>query len=86
MDVPFATYTASNSPADPTDFFSTLICTLGGSVVPFTKEQLLQLYPTHDDYLTKYTQASDKAVADGYLLEADRRDAIELAKLAKVPN
>jgi hypothetical protein len=45
----------------------------------------LQLYPTHDDYVTKYTAAADQAVAAGYELQADHDDAITQAKAASIP-
>jgi hypothetical protein len=86
MQVPIATYTSSNSGGDPTDFMSLSVCSLGGSVIPFTEQQLLQLYPTHQDYVDKYTKAADKAIADGYLLYVDRKDAVDKAKSAPIPN
>ena len=86
IEVPIAKYTSSNSAANPLDILSSLGCGLGGSVVPLTPQQLLQLYPTHDDYVGKYTRAADKAVADGFLLPADHQIAIQQAKSAPIPN
>ena len=51
-----------------------------------TAEKLLLLYPTHDDYVQKYTAAAEKALAAGYILEEDYEDAIEEAKDAPIPN
>jgi hypothetical protein len=85
IDVPIATYTKSNTAKDPLDFLSIFACGLSGSVVRLTDQQLLQAYPTHDDYVQKYTQAADKALADGYLLRADYEIAIQKAKAAPVP-
>ena len=85
IDVPIAKYDLNNSPTDPTNTIGGLACGLGGETVPFTPDHLLQLYPTHDDYLTKYTAAADKALASGYLLQADRDDAITQAKAAAIP-
>jgi hypothetical protein len=41
------------------------------------------LYPTHDDYMTKYKSAADKALAAGYLLKA--HDAIMKAQSSAIP-
>lgn len=63
-----------------------MACDLGGATEAFTQEKLLELYPTHDDYVQKYTTATEKAVADGILLEVDAAAAIEEAKNAPIPN
>jgi hypothetical protein len=85
IDVPIATYTKSNS-ASGTDLISAFACALSGSDVPFTPDKLLQLYPKHDDYVQTYTQAADKAVTAGFLLQADHDIAIQMAKAAPIPN
>jgi hypothetical protein len=85
IDVPIATYTKSNSAKSATDILSSFACGLSGTVVPFTPDRLLQLYPTHDDYVQKYTQAADKAVAAGYMVQSDRDIAVDKAKNAPIP-
>ncbi len=85
IDVPIATHTSANAPADLLDIISFLGCGLGGSVSPLSKEQLKQLYPTHEDYVQKYTQAADKALKGGYLLQADYDSAIAKAKASPIP-
>jgi hypothetical protein len=85
IEVPIATHSLTNAPADPLDIIGNLACGLGGSVVPFTEQRLLELYPTHEVYLQKYTHAADKALAAGYLLRADYDAAIEAAKKAPIP-
>jgi Alpha/beta hydrolase domain len=85
IDIPIATYTAGNAPTNLLDFISILGCGLSGAVVPLTSSRLTTLYPTHDDYIRKYTEAADKALAAGFLLQADRDYAIELAKKAPIP-
>ena len=85
IDVPIAKYDLNNSPTDPTNTIGGLACGLGGETVPFTMAHLLQLYPTHDDYVTKYTAAADQALAAGYELQADHDDAITQAKAAAIP-
>jgi hypothetical protein len=85
IDVPIASYTKSNEPKDPTDFISIFACGLSGSVVSFTADRLMELYPTHDDYVQKYTQAADKAVAAGFMLQADRDLGVDMAQKAPIP-
>jgi hypothetical protein len=54
---------------------STIICLLLGSTTPIPAEQLATRYPSADAYLDAYTEATDAAIAAGFVLEADR-DAI----------
>lgn len=86
IEVPIATYSLENAPANPLDLIGSLACRLGGAVIPFTEQQLLLLYPTHDDYVAKYAAAADKALADGYLLQEDYEIAIQEAQNAPIPN
>jgi hypothetical protein len=85
VDVPTAKYTPDNSPRDPFDITG-LACSIGGVTQPFTQQQLMRLYPTHDDYVMKYKAAAEKAVASGVLLEEDSKAAIEEATKAPIPN
>jgi hypothetical protein len=90
IDVPVKVYSAENGPAAGTDFFTTLLgglaCGLAGTAVPMSEAKLLELYPTHEDYVQKYTEAADKALMDGFLLQADYDEMIGLAKTAPIPN
>jgi hypothetical protein len=52
-----------------------VICLLLGSTTPIPADQLARLYPSADDYLQKYTAATDAAIAKGFALQDDR-DAI----------
>ncbi|HWW83942.1 MAG TPA: alpha/beta hydrolase domain-containing protein, partial [Vicinamibacterales bacterium] len=85
IDVPIATYDLNNSSSDPTNFIGSLACNLGGETVAFSAADLMMLYPTHDDYVTQYTAAADKALAAGYELQADHDDAIMQAQAAAIP-
>jgi hypothetical protein len=85
IDVPTATYSTSNQAAPGTNPILAMACTLGGSEAPFTPDRLLQVYPTHADYVQKYIQAADKALADGFLLKADHDTGIQDAMNAPVP-
>jgi hypothetical protein len=86
IDVPTASYGTDNSAKDPTDLMSAFVCSLSGNTVAFTADKLQALYPTHDDYVKKYTNAADKALAAGYLLQADYDEGIKKAQSAPVPN
>jgi hypothetical protein len=66
IDVPVAAY--SGVPADPTN----VICGLFGSTHPFDAATLHRLYPTKAAYVTAFTNATDRAIAAGYLLLGDR--------------
>ena len=85
IDVPIATYNLDNGPTDPTDFVGFLACGLGGQTVLFSADELTKLYPTHDDYVTKYTDAAKKAMDAGYLLKTDYAESIDDAKAAAIP-
>jgi hypothetical protein len=85
LDVPIATYTKSNTAKGFLDILSAFACGLSGSVVRFTPDRLMQMYPTHDDYVQKYKQAADKAVAAGFMLAADRDIAVAEAMKAAIP-
>jgi hypothetical protein len=86
LDVPIAKYSTENGAATGADFTTGMACGMGGATELFTEEKLRQLYPTHEDYIQKYTAASEKAVADGFLLEEDSKAAVEEAKNAPIPN
>lgn len=48
-------------------------CPLFGNYDPFSSDEIVSRYPTHDDYVAQVRAAADAAVADGFLLPADRR-------------
>ncbi|MCE2764825.1 MAG: hypothetical protein LW627_09940, partial [Ilumatobacteraceae bacterium] len=53
-------------------------CGLFGTTTSFTADQLDALYPTADDFIAKWNEATDAAVASGAILEIDA-DAIKAA-------
>ena len=71
LDVPVATYAATT-------------CGLFGSTVAFDLLTLAQLYPSHDDYVTKMQAATDRAVAAGFLLPHDAEELMTLAGASSV--
>ena len=72
IEVPTATYMAPTS-------------RLSGYRIPFTTEELKKLYPTHDDYVNKMTEAANKAVKDGVILQYRADQIIAKAKVDWVP-
>ena len=90
VDVPIKVYSSDNSPAGGADLFSVAIgglaCGLAGTAEPLSTQKLMELYPTHEDYVQKYTAAADRALEAGYLLQADYDELIAIAQAARVPN
>jgi hypothetical protein len=58
---------------------------LRGFAVPFDDQTLRVLYPTHDDYVAKFTAATDAAVDAGALLDRDAEAGVRAARAAEVP-
>ena len=66
VDVPVAAY----SGAAPTG--TSVLCSLFGQTKAFDQATLKQLYGTKDSYVQKYTDATDRTIAAGFMLQADR--------------
>ncbi len=64
IDVPVATYRSD-------------LCDLGGITIPFTELQLLQRYPTHADYACQMKAATERSLAQGFLLPEDAADLMQ---------
>jgi hypothetical protein len=78
VDVPIAAYSGKGDP-------SNVICSLFGKTTPFSPMQLANLYPTHDDYVTKVTAATMKAQQNGFILSTDVPAIVQEAQAAAVP-
>jgi hypothetical protein len=74
VDVPTAVLSGMGNSGHPVAF-------LCGSTVPFEPESLRALYPSKDDYVGRFTSATEAAVASGFVL-AD--DAAEMAAIASL--
>ena len=61
------------------------ICILEGFDTPFSAATLKRLYPTHNDYVTKYTAAAKKLLNAGFLTQVDYDEAIAEAQNAAIP-
>ncbi len=72
MRVPVATYNAT-------------ACSLLGSTTPLTPAQLLELYPTHENYVAKMKAATDAAVAEGIILPVDRDQMMRKVNRSLIP-
>ena len=71
--VPTATNTGVNGPV------TKLWCTMMGTYVPFTTERLDELYPTHQDYLSRVIEATRAAERAGYIVGHDAAETIAAA-------
>jgi hypothetical protein len=58
---------------------------LGGFTIPFTPAKLKELYPTHDDYVAKITEAANAAVQAGVILPGRAEEYVKAAKAAPIP-
>ena len=65
LQAPLGSYLPNNTGAG--------FCFLIGSFLPFEKSELTRRYPDHQVYVQQVDAAASRAVADGFLLEADAR-------------
>lgn len=61
------------------------LCLLSGYFTDLSSSALTSLYPTHADYVAKYTAAVDADEAEGYLTPADGAAAIAAAEASSIP-
>jgi len=64
LDVPLAAFSGEGQTGSP-------FCALFGTTVPFDNATLVELYGSPQGYVTAYNEATDRAVAAGYILPAD---------------
>ena len=64
---------------------SSIICLLMGSTLPIEPDVLARLYPSADDYVAAYEQATDDAIEAGFLLEDDRDQVLDGASPDRIP-
>ena len=55
-------------------------CFLFGHTVPFDQETLASLYPSHEQFVGRFSTAVDRLVQDGYLLPAEADEARRAAQ------
>ena len=80
VDVPIATLSGDST--DVSGFF----CFIFGSTTPFTAEKLMELYPTHEDYVAKVRASAEATQEAGFVLAAEAMDFVVEAENAPVPN
>jgi hypothetical protein len=61
------------------------LCLLEGYYTPFSTSMLKALYPTHADYVSKFTAAAASDLASGFLTQADYNAAVAAAQASSVP-
>jgi hypothetical protein len=79
VDVPIATYSGQAQAS------AGVLCSLFGSTTPLSPAQLLALYPTHDEYVSKVTAATAAAQQAGFILAADAPLVVQEAQAAPIP-
>jgi hypothetical protein len=82
VDVPVKTLSGDPAPNGSGGVW----CFLFGSTTPFTPDTLMQLYPTHDDYVMKVKDAASEQRMARFLLEPEEAGFISDAEKAAVPN
>jgi hypothetical protein len=78
VDVPFATYIAS-TPGE------TMFQRMIGLEVPFSKEELASMYPTHDDYVARVKASVAGLVRDRWIFPEDGDEILREAEAAAIP-
>ena len=78
VDAPIATIDAVNTGAG--------FCFLFGSTTPFTPAQLATLYPTHQDFVTKWAASLFVNTLNGFLLPEDVGELYSAAAAAPIPS
>jgi hypothetical protein len=85
VDVPTGTYNANSTPADPKDPAAGLFCSLVGYKVPFDKDLLMKLYPTHKKYVKKVNKQVKKLVKARLITASDGQRIKDEAAQATIP-
>ncbi|MBC7699196.1 alpha/beta hydrolase domain-containing protein [Aquabacterium sp.] len=85
LDVPIAKYGHANFTTGSLAFLDLFACVAGGNTNAFDANKLKTLYPTHADYVAKYTLAASAALLKGYIRPVEYAKGIARAQAAKVP-
>jgi hypothetical protein len=79
VNVPVSTLSGAAPPG------TTSLCQLFGETTPFSPAKLSSLYKSQSGYLAAYTTSLDKAIAEGYILSADRASLLAQAMQVQFP-
>ena len=82
VDVPISILSGAPAASGGGSFF----CFLFGSTTSFSPETLTQLYPVHEDYVSKVKMSARKQREAGFLLEPEEKALVARAEAAAVPN
>ncbi|MGZ4760053.1 MAG: alpha/beta hydrolase domain-containing protein [Acidimicrobiales bacterium] len=63
---------------------SDVICLLLGSTVPLPADRLAAMYASRADYEQRYADATDRAIAAGFVLEDDRAALMSFAQPTRI--
>jgi len=92
VDVPFATLktdmvvaTVDSGGCGGVGGITDSICGVFGETIPLSDETLNALYESHEDYVQKVTDATNQAMAAGFLLEPEAESIITDAQARQVP-
>jgi len=83
VDVPINVL--SGQPGTDSTGASNPVCFLFGHTTPFTPEQLMKLYPTHDDYVQKVKDSARATREAKFMLEPEEQELVAEAEAAPVP-
>jgi hypothetical protein len=75
----------SESSEIPAGLRSAGLCLLSGFATPFSNSTLQRLYPTHANYVSKYTAAAKESLAAGFLTAEDYATAVAAAQASSIP-
>ena len=85
VEAPTRTFSVMNTGTSNSTLRDTGLCLMSGYDTPFDAATLKKLYPTHNDYVTKYTAAAKKLLNAGFLTQVDYNEAVAEAQSAQVP-
>ena len=81
---PLARNTGDNVGSAPSNGVGERNCRLMGSSEPFDAARLASLYPTHDVYVAKVREATEKLMKTGFIVKADADATIRDAEKSTV--
>ena len=84
VDAPIAKLTGTGNSAAPGAPPISANCVLFGQTVPFTQEQLAELYPNHGAFVSQYAFASLKAALSQYVMLPDALALFRAAALSDI--
>jgi hypothetical protein len=79
VDAPISVLTGEAQPNQ------SVLCLLFGGVTPLDAATLVDLYPTHQDYVDAVTESADAAVHAGFLLRPEADEIVATAEESSVP-